>query len=82
MMARLLESGATALGRNAIAAELDCRQVRVVVRALDAGRGVRLADFQISDDLALLVVEPAQERSRSEQTPKTAIGKRRQSTGN
>jgi hypothetical protein len=67
---------------DAVAAELDGGEVRVIIGTLDASGGIRLADFQIANDLSLLIVQTTQERSRSEQTPKTSIRERRESTGN
>src|SRR5689334_20283273 len=82
MVARLLESRAAALRGDAFAAELNGGQIRVVVGALDASGRIRLAHFEITDDLALLVVEAAQKSASSEQAAKASIGEGRKSTGN
>jgi hypothetical protein len=82
MVARLLEGGAATLRGNPISPELNGGQVRIIVRALDACRGIRLADFEITDDLALFIIEAAQKRASSEQAAKASIGEGRKSTGN
>jgi hypothetical protein len=56
VVARLLKCGAAALGRDAVAAQLNRRLVRICVRALDAGRGVGLVDLKLTYDFTLLVV--------------------------
>ncbi len=82
VVARLLEGRAAALRGDALSSELNGRQIRIVVGALDASRRIRLADFEIPDDLALLVVEAAQKGPSSEKTAKASIGEGRKSTGN
>jgi hypothetical protein len=82
VMAGLLKRRAAAFGRDTVAAELNRCQVRVVVRALDPSRCIGLAHLQVSDDLSLLVVQPTEKGSGSEQAPKASIRKSRQSTGN
>jgi hypothetical protein len=59
VVAGLLKGGAAAFGRNSVSAQLDRRQIWIGIRALDASRCVGLADLQISNDLALLVIQAA-----------------------
>ncbi len=80
MVACLLESRAAALRGDALSSELYGGQIGIVVGAFDASRRIRLADFEISDDLALLVVEAAQKGPGAEKTSETAIGKGGQCT--
>jgi len=82
VVACLLERRAAALRGDAFSSELNGGQIRIVVGALDASCRIRLADFEITDDLALLIVEAAQKRPSSEQAAKAAIGEGRKSTGN
>jgi hypothetical protein len=82
VVACLLEGRAAALRGDAISSELNGGEVRVVVGTFDASRRIRLADFEVTDDLALLVVEAAQESPSSEKTAKASIGEGRKSTGN
>jgi hypothetical protein len=82
VVACLLEGGAAALRRDAFSSKLNGGQIRIVVGALDARCRIRLADFEITDDLALLVVEAAQKSPSSEQAAKASIGEGGKSTGN
>jgi len=82
VVAGLLKGWTTTFRRDAITAELNGRQIGIGVRTLDAGGGVGLVDLEVSNDLALLVIEAAQEGPRTEQASKASIGKGRQSTSN
>jgi hypothetical protein len=82
VVARLLKGGTAALRGDALSSELNRGQIRIVIGAFDASGRIRLADFEITDDLALLVVEAAQESPSSEKTAKASIGEGRKSTGN
>jgi len=82
VVARLLKSRTAALRGDAFSSELNGGQIRIVVGALDASRRIRLTDFEITDDLALLVVEATQKGPSSEQAAKASIREGRESTGN
>jgi hypothetical protein len=82
VVARLLKGGTAALRGDAVSSELNGGQIRVVVGAFDAGCRIGLADLEVTDDLALLVVEAAQKSPSSEQAAKASIGEGRKSTGN
>ena len=70
----LLEGRAGAVRRDAFAAELDGDLVRVWVRATHATVGRSVVQVYFVDDLTLLVVEPSQKRSGSEQASESAVG--------
>jgi hypothetical protein len=77
MLVRLLERRASAVRGDAFATEPDRHFVRLGIRAFYPTLRVRLVEADVVDHLALLVVEPAQERSRAEQATEAAVGKSR-----
>jgi hypothetical protein len=82
VMARLLERRAATLGRYTVAAQLNGGLIRIGVRSFDAGSRVGLVDLEVTNDLALFVVQTAKKCSRSEQATKASIREGGQSTGN
>jgi hypothetical protein len=73
VLAGLLERGARAVRRDALAAQADRDFVGLRIRALDAPLGARLVDAHVFDDLAFLVVESAQERPGAQEAAQTAV---------
>ena len=74
VLAGFLESRTGAVRGDALAAELDGDRVRIRIGAAHLALGGRVVHVDVFDDLAFLVVEPAQEGSRPEQAAQSAIG--------
>lgn len=70
----LLKRRAGAVRGDALAAQSNRHLIRLRVRAFDPTLGVGFVQANVVDDLALFVVEAAQERAGAEQAPKTAVG--------
>jgi hypothetical protein len=76
VLARLGKRGARAIRLNAFWRQIDADGVRVGVGALDSALGARLGDLHVLHDPPPGVVEPAQKRSSTEQTTKSAVAER------
>lgn len=74
MLPRLLERGAGAVGRDAFPAEADRDGVGVGIRAAHLALRGRLVNVHVLHHLALLVVEAAKERARTEKAPEPPVG--------
>ena len=68
VLARLLESGARAVRRDAFAAEANGDRVGIRVGAAHLALGGGLVHVHVLDDFSFFVIEAAQERSRSEES--------------
>ena len=75
VLPRLGERGACAVRLNAFRRQIDADGVGVAVRALDPALRACLRDLHVLDH-APRVVEPAQERARTEQTTESAVAER------
>jgi len=74
VLVRFLKRRAGAVGGDAFAAQPYRHLVRLRIRALHATLGVRLVQADVVDDLALFVVETAEEGAGTEQATETAVG--------
>ena len=81
VLARLGERGAGAIRLNALGRQIDADGVGLGVGALDPALRARFGDLHVLDDAPPRVVEPAQERSSTEQTAKSAVAERREGIG-
>jgi hypothetical protein len=76
VLAGLGERGTSAIRLNAFWRQVDANCVRIGIRALDPALCARLGDLHVLHDPPPGVVEPAQERSSTEQTTKSAVAER------
>ena len=74
VLAGLLEAGHVQFEVMPSPPEPDRHLVRIGIGALDAPWARRVVDADVFDDLALFVVETAQERAGAEQAAEAAIG--------
>ena len=75
VLVRLLKCGAGAVGGDAFATQPNRYLVGLRIRALHATLGVRFVQADVVDDLALFIVETAEEGAGTEQATETSVGK-------
>jgi hypothetical protein len=76
VLSRLLEGGASAVGRDSFSAHADVHVVGLGLRASHDAVGFGLFEDHVLDDLALLVVETSEKSPRTQETTKTTVRER------